>query len=297
MVSIDQTKPILRLGFVDCFDGVADFFTDWLAKDYFVIRDDKRPDYLIFCDENFGTKNLEYNDCIKIFYTGENRRPQNYRCHYAITFDHFDTTNHFRLPLYVLVDWMLDKKMGVYDDYVSQRTRMDITKKSEFCGFVQSNPNCVFRNEFYHKLSQYKQITSAGPLFNNTGYVLPRGDDGIIKKLDFYQTCKFSLCFENGQHPGYATEKLYEGWLGGTIPIYWGSSTVALDFNKDAFINWHDFKNDEECIQYIKHVDKHSPAYESIYENGLFRNTRFGVFERQFRNWFGGNVYKGVING
>lgn len=294
-------RPPLIIGFADYFPGVPEFFTSWLSEEYIVIRDDENPDYLFFCDENFGQKNLEYNNkgCVKIFYTGENRRAGNYACHYAITFDHYslEENKHYRLPLYVLVDWVLKNKLNHKTILETERNEEDIALKKRFCGFVVSNPRCLPRNDMFHKLSTfYKQVDSAGPLFNNTGFVLPRGDDGIIKKLEFLKECKFSLCYENGSYPGYVTEKLYEAWLGGTVPIYWGSDTVTTDFDGPGFINRNDFVNDIEFINYIKFADVNKFLYKQLYMSKILTHQNRYMRPERFLEWFRNNVWKDKPN-
>lgn len=288
----------IKLGFVDTFDGTSDFFLDTLKElfeeEYAFERDDQNPHILFFGDENFGNRNLSYdaNQVLKIFYTGENRRFYNYQCHYGITFDHIDDDRHFRLPLYILNIHYLKKRhnISVLDEWKHRANSMDTHKDNdrEFCGYVQANPNCVKRNEFFQKLNEYKKIDSAGPHFNNTGFVLPRGEDGILKKLEFLRKKKFTLAFENGSYPGYATEKLLEAWLAGTVPIYWGSPTVALDFNPKAFINWHDFSDDNQFLEYIKLVDTSPYRYNQHRNQELIVGYSYtDGWQERFINWFG----------
>lgn len=287
---------IIKIGFTDTFDGTSDFFMDKL-KDLFpqyqFERNDADPTILFFGDENFGTNNLSYDPTkvLKIFYTGENRRFYDYQCHYGITFDHIDDDRHFRLPLYILNLHYLKKRHRI--DWISEWRRraesMSTHKDNDraFCGYVQANPNCVKRNEFFQKLNAYKTIDSAGPHFNNTGFILPRGEDGILKKMEFLRQKKFTLAFENGSYAGYATEKLLEAWLAGTVPIYWGSPTVALDFNPKAFINWHDFSDDDNFFNYIKLVDETPALYNSFRNQPLFVDYGYqDGWEERFDNWF-----------
>ena len=99
---------LLRLCFTDTFGGIENFFTKVLSERYEIVRDDNNPDYLIFGDKNFGGDNINYDakNCIKVFYTGENARPWDYRCHHSITFDHFEFDGqNYRLPLYVIYDY------------------------------------------------------------------------------------------------------------------------------------------------------------------------------------------------
>ena len=46
-------KPTIRVGFVDYFNPVDEFFIDVLSPSFDVVRDDRNPEYLFFCDENF----------------------------------------------------------------------------------------------------------------------------------------------------------------------------------------------------------------------------------------------------
>ena len=100
----------IKLGFADTHEHISQFFHSLLANRFDVEIDNENPDYLIFGDSNFGSENKKFSktDCVKIFYTGENQRPDNYDCHYAITFDHNYSNWHFRLPLFVVYMWALD---------------------------------------------------------------------------------------------------------------------------------------------------------------------------------------------
>lgn len=297
-------RPILRLGFTDTFSSISNFFIKILEEDYEIVRDDLTPDYLIFGDRNFGNNNINYNNqrCIKIFYTGENERPSNYACHYAISFDHIDDDRHYRLPLYVIYDYD-NQHRNVTNSKTVNREGSDLNKKfhDKFCSFVVKNGACEKRNYFFQRLNEYKKVDSAGPLFNNVGYILERGENSVAAKTAFLRDYKFNLCFENSSYPGYATEKLYEAYMGGTIPIYWGSTTIECDFNPKAFLNWHDYQNDDDFFEAILEVDKKPELYEAMYLEPLFNNWKEPYNKYmdmyRFRKWFKNNVYKGVING
>lgn len=296
-------KQILRLGFTDTFRAISNFFVNILSEDFEIVRDDVNPDYLIFGDQNFGNNNVHYNNkrCIKIFYTGENERPSSYAYHYAISFDHIDDGRHYRLPLYVIYDYD-NQHRNVVNSKTVNREGEDLTKKfnDKFCSFVVKNGACEKRNYFFHRLNEYKKVDSAGPLFNNVGYVLERGENSVAAKMSFLKDYKFNLCFENSSYPGYATEKLYEAYMGGTVPIYWGSTTIECDFNPKAFLNWHDYQDDDQFFNAIVELDQKPELYEAMYLEPLFKNwkepyNKYMDMER-FRNWFKKNVYKGELN-
>ncbi len=289
-------KKHIKLGFTDTNNQIARFFVSVLSQRFEITVDNENPDYLIFGDRNFGENNLRYdpNKVTKIFYTGENQRPWDYQCHFAISFDHVENDVMYRLPLYVVYN--LDNMFNNIPS-VSTHTRSldDISEKTEFCSFVVRNPNCEKRNVFFEKMCKYKTVASGGPLFNNIGYVLPHGDECMRSKLAWLPKHKFNICFENSSYPGYVTEKLYEAYIGNTIPIYWGSSTVEVDFNPRAFLNWHDYGSDEALIEAVIELDQNEDRYKEMYMQPLFSKQSMNRFMdlNRLANWFETYIYKG----
>lgn len=290
----------LRLGFVDYFTGLDEFFIDVLSQKYQIIRDDVNPDYLIFCDETFGVKNREYDNrpgVTKIFYTGENRRPWNYQAHFAISFDHIDAENHFRLPLYVIDHWLMVNKLGMPHVSTVERNPhdgkvfYDASTKTKFCGFISGNGGSPQRNNIFHTLNAYRQVDAAGPLFNNIGYVLPRGLEAARNKAEWLKPYKFNICAENSSWPGYVTEKLFHAFYMKTIPIYWGSPTVAMDFNPKAFVNWHDYDRPSDFYDAIVALDCNVNKYIDMYTQPMFSTTKY-MDTNRLLSWFTRHVYR-----
>lgn len=267
----------LRLGFADTFGSAIIFFEHVLGHRYQIIRDDDNPDYLIYGDGNFGYTHLNKKvNKKKIFYTGENVRPNFNECHNAMTFDHINSSRHYRLPLYVIDMWSAVAEKWT-DDYLQIKNVVRDYEKDyderDFCSFVVSNPRQEMRNMAFKFINEYKTVDSAGPHLNNVGHVLPR--DKLLHKLNFLDNYRFNICFENGSYPGYVTEKILNAFQIKTMPIYWGSATVARDFNPKSFINASDHGDFNKLVNYIQHLD--SPAgkreYLDIIEQPVFTNN------------------------
>ena len=135
--------------------------------------------------------------------------------------------------------------------------------RSKFCIFVASNPNCIHRNTLYHTISRYKTIDSAGSLFNNVKQIPggPGGTGGQKEKIEAYKNYKFVLVCENSETPGYVTEKLLHAKLAGCVPIYWGDPDVALEFNKDSFIDVHNYGTIDKLLTRISELDRDSTKW------------------------------------
>ncbi len=222
------------------------------------------PDYLFFTVFGYEHASPKYDHCVKIWFTGENFRPDFTKCDYAISFDHLpNEPRHLRLPQYLhYIDpaGTLIKKPG-FDALAVLRS------KSRFCNFVYSNPAAATRIKFFQKLSEYKQVDSGGSVLNNLGFRPPN-------KQTFLESYKFTIAFENARYPGYTTEKLVEPMLANSLPIYWGNPAVERDFNTRSFINCHDYDTFEEVIDEIIHLDSDDGRYIArMKEPWLINNT------------------------
>jgi hypothetical protein len=138
--------------------------------------------------------------------------------------------------------------------------------RERFCSFIFGNGKPQKRNEFFHALSRYKTVDSAGRWMNNTGYKV----DNKIKFLHHY---KFNIAFENESAPGYTTEKILDPLLAGAIPIYWGNPDVTSDFSPDSFINAMDFPSTEDLIEAIITIDNDDALFRRYQHAACFANN------------------------
>lgn len=57
-------------------------------------------------------------------------------------------------------------------------------------------------------------------------------------------------------YDGYTTEKILEPIYKDCIPIYWGNKFVSKDFNTKRFIDYSDFKSEEDLIAKLLEIDQ-----------------------------------------
>ncbi len=249
-----------------------------------------KPSDLVFSNPlGAARKILSYQNAKRVFYTGENEAPNFNLFDYAIGFDELDFNNRYlRMPLYyaylhykalLVNDTTAPYKLKDNSLYALKKPSHHFKEnhpnlcalinnesdplKRGFASFVASNPNAPKRNAFYDALNSIEPVTGGGAVRNTLGY-------NVKNKNEFLSQYKFNLCFENTQGYGYVTEKIIDAYFSHTIPIYWGSPSVAKDFNPKSFVNVHDFKDFDEAIDYVRYLHTHPNAYlDMLYENPL----------------------------
>jgi len=250
-------KPNIKIKFVDFWthSKLVQSRLIRILSQKFTIEISEEPDFLIY--SCFGKTFLKY-DCIRIFYTGENKRPNFKQCDYAFSFDYPISGKNYRLPIY-----RLNVENFEQLNQLPRATTEMKNRERKFCNFVYSNNKAKERKAFFQQLQQYKQVDSGGKVLNNLGY---RVDD----KIDFLRQYKFTIAFENTSYPGYTTEKLLHPLIANSIPIYWGNPLASRDFNPDAFINCHDFNNFDEVIKRVIEIDNNDDLYQAYLEAPIF---------------------------
>lgn len=78
---------------------------------------------------------------------------------------------------------------------------------------------------------------------------------GIVdKKSSIYRKFKFALSLENMNGRGYITEKIFDCFVTGIVPVYSGGNENYIP--KNCYINYFDFKTQEELYNYLKNMKK-----------------------------------------
>lgn len=68
----------------------------------------------------------------------------------------------------------------------------------------------------------------------------------VEKKVDVMEKYKFCLCLENAIFPGYITEKVFDCFFAGSVPVYFGAPDVETYLPEGTFIDLRKFKDMEE---------------------------------------------------
>ena len=256
--------------------GIGLFHINKIRKDFpnyeFIVTDIKDCD-LIVCSM-FGNNKDNYPDKKKIvlgfeYFGGENFKetPHDY---YFGSYAASNYSNCYNMGLYFLY-----RGFPLYQQLMQPRI---MNSKKKFCLCIISNEKASFRKDFIQKLTEYKKVDCYGKLFKNISNDIIETTTWYNPNiLDIIKDYKFMICMENSQIPNYWTEKIINGYLGNTIPIYWGDPNIETVFNEMSFININKLGIDTG-IEMIKYLDNNLDAYYTMLGRKLITNNQYDKY-------------------
>lgn len=79
----------------------------------------------------------------------------------------------------------------------------------------------------------------------------------VDRKYKVLSRTRFSICYENVRDmPGYITEKIFDCFFAGCIPVYWGASNVDSHIPADCFIDRRKFRDTEQVYGFLKSINE-----------------------------------------
>lgn len=287
-------KKTVKIQFINFWNGFQPSSILKFLLPYYNFEISSNPDYVIFSCFVGKEKQLILEtptintDAVKIFYTGENIRPDMSKCDYALSFcyeDDITDPHHFRVPYYFIR--LMRYEISVYNLINSNyriKNQLKHWHKKGFCSYLVSSSH-PYRDDFFQELCKYKKVDSGGRHLNNMGgqIVSPKSNfrgtrEAHFEKMKFFQNYKFALVFENSEGRGYTTEKIVDAFLAGVIPIYRGNPLVYRDFNPKSFINFHDYSTPEEVIKHIQEIDQDYSLYKAYLEQPCLYNNQLSKY-------------------
>jgi Glycosyltransferase family 10 (fucosyltransferase) C-term len=141
----------------------------------------------------------------------------------------------------------------------------------------------VSRNCAKHRQSAAKRLSTVLPIHfggsctvstsNGKRVSLSNSRTSHWENWKAYSDYKYCLTMENTLKEGYITEKILLGFMGGCIPIYWGSLEVLDFFNPNAFI-YYNTSNPQPAIDEIRRLQADPAAYEEkLHTEPIFRDA------------------------
>lgn len=229
----------------------------------------ENPDILIAsCMGNISNVQNVKAIC-KLFYYGENLNRYPPYNNDKLLYDTFDlivgfkqtdlSKKQIRFPL-----WMIYYQYYKYNEndniltYIQNKYDENIKKSKDIFGsIIARHDRGGKRTMIYNELSKYGVIKSPGKFKNNTKHIGNKKSD----KINYISRGTYNICPENSEYEGYFTEKIFQAFEGGTIPLYWAidlPEPEIINKNKYCFCNTN---NKEELENSIHNVSNNPTQY------------------------------------
>jgi len=220
------------------------YFTNFISENIDqvqLVSPNDNPDILIAsCFGNIH--NVIHTDArCKIFFYGENLDrfpPYNNDNLLHDTFDIIlgfrNTNGHIRFPL-----WLLYYPYYKYEannnilKHIQERYNENTNKpKTMFATCVARHDMGGLRAKLCDAISAHGDVIYPSKFRNNVTMI----GNTIEDKIDFISRSVCNVCPENSAYEGYCTEKIFQAFEAGTIPIYWGIDIPECGLiNKDKY--------------------------------------------------------------
>jgi hypothetical protein len=145
-----------------------------------------------------------------------------------------------------------------------QLTDFPSFEDKKLCTLVCTNLTSSHPNELYSErekaIAYFERVNEIGFEFygrkwEDANHPSHRGSGQ--DKLQLIKDYRFSICYENIHSiKGYITEKIFDCFAAGNVPVYWGASNIEHYIPKDCFIDKRDFKTLEELHSFLQQMGK-----------------------------------------
>lgn len=79
----------------------------------------------------------------------------------------------------------------------------------------------------------------------------------VDHKRGVLRRTRYSICYENVRDmPGYITEKIFDCFFAGCVPVYWGANNVADHIPSDCYIDRRQFADTAALYAHLKTIDE-----------------------------------------
>lgn len=142
-----------------------------------------------------------------------------------------------------------NKKSSVRDELYSERVKIiKFFEKNYINGFDLYGRGWNPSQNFIKNILLYSKK-------ENSIFESYKGE--TANKLKTLSQYKFCICYENQKNiKGYITEKIFDCFFAGTIPIYWGAENISKYIPGNCYIDRRDFNDNHEILDYLLDFDE-----------------------------------------
>ncbi|MCL2310986.1 MAG: glycosyltransferase family 10 [Firmicutes bacterium] len=108
-------------------------------------------------------------------------------------------------------------------------------------------------------------------------------------KITTMRQYKFAICFENASYPGYITEKIFDCFFAGCVPIYLGAPNILEYIPKNTFIDFRNFTSYKDLYSFITNMS------DKEYSN-ILQNIHNYLMSEEIKYFSAFKIYENVVD-
>lgn len=158
-------------------------------------------------------------------------------------------------------------------DYIRKKTEF---KNKKFCLFTSRN---MLNNNKPILVQRLLSLGRVDTLDRYNHLIYTKTHMNSPELLDVFNQYKFVLSIENSKTDGYVTEKIFNVFCSGSIPIYDGAPNILDYINEDAFIQF-----DDNMIEKVKQLKDNEELYNEVINKKKTKDLDYSEIRQIIKN-------------
>ena len=228
--------------------------------EYFEKHENPDAELYIAMNNKYVQSAVDRNPKVPIRILGSNE-PQHYYHLLKLEYlqHHFQGSSLLNRKNRSNIPWVL---MSDMDKMIDVNISKDAQPKATF---VARNCNAMNnRNDYVKAIDAKIGVLALGSCLNNAEW--PDCSGRPCSKVEAIRPYKIHLAFENGDSPGFVTDKIYHAFEAGVLPVWMGTRDVAETVPKGSYIDVAEFNTPDDVASYLQIVLENKALYNSYFE-------------------------------
>ena len=246
---------------------------DKISNSYLILVESQliRPDNYNFEKHNFFSKIFTWHNHLV-----DNKKYFEWNCSFFLPKNiNKDLSKKEKLCVLIAGNKSVNHPLELYSKRVEAIRWFEKMHIKDFDLYGEGWEKFRFKGSIFKGLNRIPYLPQLFSKLTNQKYPSYRGVVDNKKKV--MEKYKFSICYENAKDlPGYITEKLFDSFSAGCVPIYWGAKDILSYIPRDCFIDKRDFDSYEKLYEFIRNIsDEKYINYLINIEKYLCSNNSF----------------------
>lgn len=177
----------------------------------------------------------------------------------GLGFGEREESNYLRFPYWLTTTFVPD---STPDDIVKRIKEINSVayEKTQECVLINKHDKKGTREMILRDVQRVMDVKLAGRWKNNTRDLWDKYNND---KYEYLKTFRFNICAENDNTPNYVTEKLFDAFICGCVPLYYGADNNPEPgiINREAVVFWNRDGDNSANLELVERLNTNSKDF------------------------------------